>query len=434
MNLAERDRKILWHPFTQEKTAPIPIAVKRAEGSYIYDVDDKAYLDLISSWWVNLHGHAHPKIAGAIYEQSLRLEHVIFAGFTHEPAVTLCEKLKALLPQKLSKFFFSDNGSTAVEVALKMSYQYWWNKDERDKTVFLSFEGAYHGDTFGAMSVGVTSGFHDPFSRLFFSVLTIPFPETWIGDDQVENKENHALQILERHLQADAHKIAALILEPLVQGASGMRMCRPEFVSRAVNLARQYGILIIFDEIMTGFGRTGSYFALEQVNFVPDFICVSKGLTGGFLPLAITATTDRIYDAFLSEHFTKAFAHGHSYTANPLGCAAGIASLELLTQPDVMAKLNRIHLTHKKELEKLSAAFTDIHRTRVTGTIAAFDIPYAQLLKPKFLEKGLLLRPLGNTIYLLPPYCISDSELEGAYKTVAEIIKSLGDNFGQGVN
>ncbi|CAH0382595.1 unnamed protein product [Bemisia tabaci] len=268
------------------------------------------------------------------------------------------------------------------------------------------------------MSVGVTSGFHDLFSRLFFSVLTIPFPETWIGDDQVENKEIHALRILERHLQADAHKIAALILEPLVQGASGMRMCRPEFVSRAVNLTRQYGILIIFDEIKSGFGRTGSCFALEQVNFVPDFLCISKGLTGGFLPLAVTATTDRIYDAFLSEHFTKAFAHGHSYTANPLGCAAGIASLELLTQPGIMAKLNRIHMTHKTELEKLSIAFIDIHHIRVTGTIAAFDTPYAQVLKPKFLEKGLLLRPLGNTIYFLPPYRISDLELEEAYKTI----------------
>ncbi len=263
MNLSERDRKIIWHPFTQEKVAKFPIAIKKAHGSYLYDENNKPYLDLISSWWVNLHGHAHPKIAQAIYEQSMTLEHVIFAGFTHEPAVTLCEKLKTLLPDKLSRFFFSDNGSTTVEVALKMAYQYWWNQGNRERTTFLSFEGGYHGDTFGAMSVGVKSGFHDAFSNLLFSVLTVPFPETWDEDEKIENKEEHSLKVLEGHLRAGSRKIAALILEPLVQGASGMRMCCPEFVRKVVNLVRQHGILIICDEVMTGFGRTGTYFALE---------------------------------------------------------------------------------------------------------------------------------------------------------------------------
>ncbi|BAP00143.1 adenosylmethionine--8-amino-7-oxononanoate transaminase [Wolbachia endosymbiont of Cimex lectularius] len=421
MNLSERDRKIIWHPFTQEKVAKLPIAIKKAHGSYLYDENSKPYLDLISSWWVNLHGHAHPKIAQAIYEQSMTLEHVIFAGFTHEPAVTLCEKLKTLLPDKLSRFFFSDNGSTAVEVALKMAYQYWWNQGNRERTTFLSFEGGYHGDTFGAMSVGVKSGFHDAFSNLLFSVLTVPFPETWDGDEEIASKEKHSLEVLEGHLRAGSRKIAALILEPLVQGASGMRMCRPEFVRKVVDLVRQHGILIICDEVMTGFGRTGTYFAFEQTQIIPDFLCISKGLTGGFLPLALTVTTEEVYLAFLSEHFTKAFAHGHSYTANPLGCAAAIASLDLLVKHDTMESIKRIHNIHKKELISLSEACKNVQHAHVTGTIAAFDIHGAQTLKMKFLEQGLLIRPLGNSVYLLPPYSISTSELEEAYNKIRSI-------------
>lgn len=424
MNISKRDRKIIWHPFTQEKVATLPIAIKKACGSYLYDEKSKPYLDLISSWWANLHGHAHPKIARAIYEQSMTLEHVIFAGFTHEPAVTLCEKLKTLLPDKLSRFFFSDNGSTAVEVALKMAYQYWWNHGNRERTTFLSFEGGYHGDTFGAMSVGVKSGFHDAFSNLLFSVLTVPFPETWDGDEEIENKEEHSLKVLEGHLHAGSRKIAALILEPLVQGASGMRMCRPEFVRKVVNLVRQHGILIICDEVMTGFGRTGTYFAFEQVQIIPDFLCISKGLTGGFLPLALTVTTEEVYSAFLSEHFTKAFAHGHSYTANPLGCAAAIASLDLLIKHDTMESIKRIHSIHKKELVNLSEACKNVQHARVTGTIAAFDIHDAQTLKIKFLEQGLLIRPLGNSVYLLPPYSISTSELEEAYNKIRNILST----------
>ncbi|WP_265021569.1 adenosylmethionine--8-amino-7-oxononanoate transaminase [Wolbachia endosymbiont (group A) of Icerya purchasi] len=423
MNLSKRDRKIIWHPFTQEKVAKLPIAIKKAHGSYLYDENGKAYLDLISSWWVNLHGHAHPKIAQAIYEQSMTLEHVIFAGFTHEPAVTLCEKLKTLLPDKLSRFFFSDNGSTAVEVALKMAYQYWWNQGNRERTTFLSFEGGYHGDTFGAMSVGVKSGFHDAFSNLLFSVLTIPFPETWDEDEEIENKEEHSLKVLEGHLRAGSHKIAALILEPLVQGASGMRMCRPEFVRKVVNLVRRHGILIICDEVMTGFGRTGTYFAFEQTQIIPDFLCISKGLTGGFLPLALTITTEEVYSAFLSEHFTKAFVHGHSYTANPLGCAAAIASLDSLVKHDTMESIKRIHSIHKKELVNLSEACKNVERARVTGTIAAFDVHDAQTLKIKFLEQGLLIRPLGNSVYLLPPYSISTFELEEAYNKIRNILR-----------
>jgi len=420
MSLNKRDKKIIWHPFTQERVGEFLIAIKKGSGSYLYDENNKPYLDLISSWWVNLHGHAHPEIAKAIYEQGITLEHVIFAGFTHEPAVQLCEKLQALLPNQFSRFFFSDNGSTAVEVAIKMAYQYWKNQGELKRTTFLSFDGGYHGDTFGAMSVSASPGFHSTFSELLFSVLTVPFPETWYEDEEVESKETYALEVLDNHLRTCGDKIAALILEPLVQGASGMRMCRPEFINKVVDLVRQYEILIIFDEIMTGFGRTGTYFAFEQTKVIPDFLCLSKGLTGGFLPLSLTVTTEKIYSAFLGDNFM--FAHGHSYTANPLGCAAAIASLGLLTKPSAMDSIQAIHNVHEQELLNLSAN-TNIKCARITGTIAAFDTYDAQTLKRKCLEQGLLIRPLGNSVYLLPPYSTDVHELQEAYAKICDLLK-----------
>ena len=334
MTLSERDKKILWHPFTQQKTAQNNIAITYAKGSYLYGEKGEPYLDLISSWWVNLHGHAHPEIAQKIYEQALRMEHVLFAGFTHESAIHLCEELKEILPPDLKRFFFSDNGSTAVEVALKMAYQYWYNKGKKEKKLFLSFDGGYHGDTFGAMSVGCQSGFHNTFSDLFFKVLSLPYSATWDGDSEVENKEHYVLTVLDTYMKDHENEIAAFILEPLIQGASGMRICRPEFLKKVIERVQQAGILIIFDEVMTGFGRTGSYFALSQIGVTPDFLCLSKGITGGFLPLALTVTRDKIYDAFLSNEWKYAFAHGHSYTANPLACAAAVASLSILKRED----------------------------------------------------------------------------------------------------
>lgn len=299
MSIIERDQALVWHPFAHRKTAALPIAIQRGVGSYVYDEEGKRYLDLISSWWVNLHGHAHPEIARAIYEQACTLEHIIFSGFTHEPAVMLAEQLKALLPTPLSRFFYADNGSTAVEAALKMAAQYWYNQGQVERTLFLSFSGGYHGDTFGAMSVGAESGFHEPFKSWMFEVLSIPFPDTWQGDDALLQKEEETLCQLQTHLTQHGHRIAALILEPLVQGASGMRMCRPQLIERVVACVRAYGILVIFDEVMTGFGRTGTLFALNQLNVVPDFLCLSKGLTGGFLPLSLTVTHDEVYQKCL---------------------------------------------------------------------------------------------------------------------------------------
>ena len=424
MTLSERDRALIWHPFTQEKTATTPLAIQRAQGSYVYDEQGQCYLDLISSWWVNLHGHAHPVIANAIYEQASTLEHILFAGFTHEPAVKLCEQLKSIVSDTLTRFFFSDNGSTCVEVALKMASQYWYNREQQVRPLFISFEGGYHGDTFGAMSVGAQSGYHDPFKSLFFKVLSVPFPATWDGDDDIDKKEQDALACLDEHLHDHVGEIAAIILEPLMQGASGMRMCRPTFVKAVVERVRQAGILVIFDEVMTGFGRTGSTFAYQQTCVTPDFLCVSKGITGGFLPLALTITTDEIYDAFLSEHWHHAFAHGHSYTANPIACAAAVASFDLLMHPETQQAIKAIHDAHLDGLAYLSKTSDCIERIRCLGTIAAFDINGRDMsvYKQAFLDHGLLIRPIGNTVYLLPPYSTTPEQLRAAYAGVGEVI------------
>ncbi len=430
MKLDERDKKLIWHPFTQEKTADLPIAIKKAKGSYIYDEQGTAYLDLISSWWVNLHGHGHPEIAKSIYKQAMLLEHVIFAGFTHEPAVVLCECLKKILPKSLVRFFFSDNGSTAVEIALKMAYQYWYNKGKKHRKLFISFEGGYHGDTFGSMSVGKKSGFHNPFSSLLFDVVTLPYPHTWDDDPTCEIKEQASIKKLKEQLDKNGDKVAAIILEPLVQGASGMRVCRLEFVREVVEIVRSYDILVIFDEVMTGFGRTGTYFASEQIGLDPDFICISKGITGGFLPLALTITTQKVYEAFLDDNCDKAFLHGHSYTANPIACAASIASFKILTSQNTKLSIKNIFQLHKKGIENLRNTHLDkIKNTRIKGTISAFEISSEknvnEQLKSAFLKKGLLIRPLDNTIYLLPPYSITQEELDNTYKEISKILDKL---------
>ncbi len=429
-SFSKRDQQIIWHPFTQEKTASDVIAIKYAKGSYLYDEQNKPYLDLISSWWVNLHGHAHPKIAKAIYNQAKKLEHVIFAGFTHTPAVELCENLQQILPNNLKRFFFSDNGSSSVEVALKMAYQYWQNCGKLDKTIFLSFEGGYHGDTFGAMSVGKKSGFHQAFNKLLFDVLTLPYPETWEDDDMVEAKEIVALACLDDYLNTHGNKIAALIVEPLIQGASGMRICRPAFLQTLIEKVREHGILVIFDEVMTGFGRTGHYFAMDYLEIIPDFICLAKGLTGGFLPLALTVTTDEIYKKFLSDEWKHAFAHGHSYTANPLACSAAIASFKLLQRQSTQKAIKNINQAHLEGAQHLKELCHNITHIRVLGTILAFDVKSDRSdlnhqLKSLFLAAGLLIRPLGKTVYLLPPYCITAKELLSTYQKIVRIIKQI---------
>lgn len=427
------DRRHVWHPFTQAKTAPDSVLIRSGKGAVVYGADGKEYLDLVSSWWVNLHGHAHPYIADAIAEQAHKLEQVIFAGLTHEPAVRLAQRLTSLLPGDLNRVFYSDNGSTAVEVALKLALQYWRNLGRPERRRYLAFEGGYHGDTVGAMSVGASSGFFAPFKDLLFEVDVLPFPETWEGDAAVAEKEARCLSALDAYLDRRGDETAAVIIEPLVQGAGGMRMCRAEFLQALVQKLRAAGVLVIFDEVMTGFGRTGDLFACLSAGVTPDLICLSKGLTAGFLPLAATVCRDPIYEAFLDTGFDKAFAHGHSFTANPLGCAAGLASLDLLMKEETRARIAAIEARHRKHMARL-AHHPKVTRPRVTGTIAALNVGvedsgYAAAIGPRlkafFLENGLLLRPLGEVIYFLPPYCISDSQLDRSYDTLERALTTL---------
>ncbi|HUC62065.1 MAG TPA: adenosylmethionine--8-amino-7-oxononanoate transaminase [Alphaproteobacteria bacterium] len=432
-DLIALDGRHVWHPFTQAATEPPPIAIARAQGATLVDVSGKTYLDLISSWWVNLHGHGEPRIADAIARQARELEQVIFAGFTHRPAVELAARLAKLLPAPLERVFYSDNGSTAVEVALKLAWQYWRNKGE-GRRHFLAFEGGYHGDTFGAMAAGRGSGFYRPFDELLFDVDLLPYPASWIGDREIEAREAAALASLDAWLDAHGAAAAALIVEPLVQGAGGMRMCRPEFLQAATARARKAGALVIFDEVMTGFGRTGTLFAMEKAGIAPDIVCLAKGLTGGFLPLAATVATDEIYRAFLASSFDKAFAHGHSYTANPLGCAAGLASLDILTEVGTMARLAAIEQKHRERLARLVES-GDWARPRVAGTIAAvtlgahephYSAEVGAKLRAFFLARGLLIRPLGPVVYLMPPYCTTDAELDRAYDAIEAAGREIG--------
>lgn len=429
------DRAHVWHPFTQARTAPEPVAIRSAHGAVLVQEDGREVLDLISSWWVNLHGHAHPVVAEAIAEQARTLEHVIFAGHTHEPAVRISARLAEILPGALNKVFFSDNGSTAVEVAMKAALQARHNQGQTTRTRFIAFDGGYHGDTVGAMSAGVSSHFFDAWREMLFPVDILPVPTTWIGDGAVEAKEADALAALDRHLDAHGAETAAAIIEPLVQGASGMRMHRPEFLRAVVKRMKAAGVLVILDEVMTGFGRMGAVFSCLEAGVEPDFVCLSKGLTAGFLPMSVTVTTDAVYDAFLDESIGRAFLHGHSFTANPLGCAAANASLDLLLDPACTAARERINAFHRARLAEL-AEHPLVERTRVQGTVAAFDVKvpggdagYASAVGPKlkdsFIRDGLLIRPLGNVVYLLPPYCVSDDQLTRAYDGINRALRTL---------
>lgn len=417
------------------QTAPTPLKVVRASGCELELEDGRQILDLISSWWVTLHGHARPEIANAIAAQAAELEQVIFAGFTHEPAQQVARRVVELLPPDLSCAFFSDNGSTSVEVALKMALQYFHNLGKPGRQRFIGFSGGYHGDTTGAMSIGGSSPFWQAYRPAMFEIDLVEYPETFDGDIDIEEKEARSLaqlrQLLEDAALGADHGYAAICIEPLVQGAAGMRMCRPQFLQELERLARSFDVLVIYDEVMTGFGRTGEIFACRKSGTSPDIICLSKGITGGFLPLALTVASRRIYDSFLSEHLERAFFHSHSYTANPIACAAACASLDILQREGArfqdMERRHRnfaaMHLSDKLE------------RVRFCGTIAAFDVSsqagagyFNQIgarLRSRFLEMGLLLRPLGNTIYLLPPFCIDDEQLERAYRGIALAVANL---------
>ncbi len=420
----------LWYPYTQSKTAPEPLKVKSAQGVWLELETGEHILDCISSWWVNLHGHAHPKIAEAIYHQAKQLEQVIFAGFTHDPAEQLAERLTARLPKSLTRVFYSDNGSTAIEVALKMAYQYWSNQG-KPRTTFLAFEGAYHGDTFGAMAVGARSLFTDAFTPLLFDVAFVPYPATHLQDDSADQTEQAILQQIQQALTQQPQRYAGIIIEPLVQGVAGMQMCRPSFLQQLQKIAQAHSTLLIFDEVMTGFGRTGDWFACTKAQVNPDIICLSKGITGGFLPFSATISTETIYDAFYSDDPQKTLYHGHSYAANPLGCAAALASLELMIDNEPAFQQMETH--HKKHLTKL-ADHPRLKNLRVTGTIAAMDLitenpgylnQLSLEIRKRAIAQRLLLRPLGNVLYIMPPYCITEDELAFIYQGIATILDAL---------
>ncbi|MCM1982440.1 adenosylmethionine--8-amino-7-oxononanoate transaminase [Lyngbya confervoides] len=419
----------IWPPYTQVKTAPAPLKVKSAQGVWLELEDGRKIIDCISSWWVNNHGHAHPKIAAAIATQAQTLEQVIFSGFTHDPAEQLAERLVQHLPGDLSRVFFSDNGSTAVEVGLKMAYQYWANCGQ-PRSRFLAFSGAYHGDTFGAMAVGDRSVFTARFADLLFEVEFVPFPGTYVGDEAADQRDAEVLAKIQAQLATGQY--AGVIIEPLIQGAGGMQMCRASFLQALRQLADHAQVLLIFDEVMTGFGRTGAWFASDRAGVAPDIICLSKGITGGFLPFAVTVCTEQIYQAFYSHDPLKTLYHGHSYTANPLGCAAALAGLELMreNEPKFQA-MEAIHLHHLQPLQ----SHPRCEKIRVTGTVAALDVVNPQapgylnqvglVIRQKALDRGLLLRPLGNVLYLLPPFCITPAELAQVYAGIVEILDCL---------
>ena len=421
-DLIARDLRHIWHPYTQHATETERLLVSRGKGASLFDADGREILDLVSSWWTCTHGHSHPKLNEALAKQAAEFEHVMFAGFTHRPAIDLATALARMLPGDLNRVFFSDNGSTAVEVALKIAYQYWANRGDRRRRVFISFDGGYHGDTLGAMSLGRGSGLFSLFRGLMCQVAVLPFPYTFDGDQAAEDRERGALTALKDRLWNGAHDVAALIVEPLLQGAGGMRVCRPEFLARLVEMAREAGILVIFDEVATGFGRTGTLFAMERAGVVPDLVCLSKGLTAGYMPMAVTVASESVFEAFLGETFDRALPHGHTFTANPLACAVALRSLQLFEEEATVAKIAHIEAKHREALETLKRR-EDVLRPRVHGSVLAFELKgeagyqsaKSQALKSWFLAHGLNIRPLGATIYLMPPYCITETELARAY-------------------
>lgn len=421
----------IWYPNAQKRFGEHPLKAVSAKGATITLENGLDVLDMTCSWWVNLHGHAHPRIARAIYKQAQTLEQVLFANFTHDPALNLAENLLKHLPPHLGKVFFSDNGSTSIEVALKMAYQYWANKGQAQRKRFLCFENAYHGDTVGAMSASARSVFSKVFSPLLFDVDRVPFPSTFEGDDAIEEKEERSLQAVTHLIEKNKGEYSALLVEPLIQGAAGMRICRPSFLQKLEALVKAHDLLVIYDEVFVGFGRTGDWFACTKSETAPDIVCLSKGITGGFLPLAVSVCTPEIFEAFNQEDPTKSFFHAHSYTANPLGCAAGLASLELLEEnPLAFQGMEALHRKYSQPLNQNPR----VQRLRFCGCVAAFDIKTDEedgymnaigvALRQKCLNKGVYIRPLGNAVYVMPPYCVSEEELRQVYTVIDE---SLGE-------
>jgi adenosylmethionine-8-amino-7-oxononanoate aminotransferase len=423
MSLSQRDQKHNWHPYTQHKTASPAVAITKGQGALLWDENGKEYIDAIASWWVNPYGHSNKYIADAIYKQLTSLEHVLFGGFTHEPAVVLSEKLIEILPSNQRKLFYSDNGSTAVEVAIKAALQFHYNKGTT-KTKIIAFEDAFHGDTFGAMAASGISLFTEAFQGSLLEVVRVPIP--------TKGNEDKALAVINDFLSTNA--CAAFIFEPLVLGAAGMVMYSPEVLDKMIALCKVHCVFIIADEVMTGFGKTGRNFATDYLLNKPDMMCLSKALTGGTIPMAITTFTQEIYDGFYDDDINKALFHGHTFTANPTGCAAALASLELLQMPEMQTNIKRVNHCHL-DFENKIKNHPKVRTTRVLGVIFALEIKsdkkesYYGTLRNKFyyffIENGVILRPVGNVVYVLPPYVITNCQLQKVYQTIEDALEII---------
>ena len=420
-SLEGRDKKHLWHPLTQHKTSPEILPIKKANGCILTDDKGKEYIDAISSWYTAVYGHCNPYITQKVAKQMQQLDQVVFSGFTHEPAIALSEALVKILPEGQQKLFFNDNGSTATEIGIKMALQYHHNLGN-DRKVMLAFEEGFHGDTFGAMSVSGLSVYNGAFEDHFIRVERIPVPD---GTNHAE-----VISILKDILKN--HNIAGFIYEPLIQGAAAMKFHDAKGLNEILKICRENGVILVADEVMTGFGKTGKYFASDYIEEKPDVVCMSKALTAGLLPMGLTSCSQRIYEAFYSDDIGKGLFHGHTYTANPLACAAALAGVELLVSEEVQENIQRISLANSEFSRKLGS-HPKVKNARCKGVILAFEVDvkterYGNLrnqLFKFFMDNGVFLRPLGNTIYIVPPYVISDNELSKVYSVIEDVLKAF---------
>lgn len=445
--LLKKDKKYIWHPYTQMKDCEKlpPIFIEKAKGSKLYDNKGNFYYDTISSWWCNVHGHNHPRIKDAIKKQLNSLEHVLFAGFTHRPAILLSEKLISISPKNLTKVFFSDNGSTAVETALKMSFQYWQNIGKRKKTKFVSLDYGYHGDTIGAMSVSGVDIFNKTFSKMFFPSFKVCSPYCYRCPVRKSRDicNIDCIKPLEDILKKKSEEISAIIVEPIVMAAGGMIIYPAEYLKKVSMLSKKYNVHLILDEVATGFGRTGKMFACEYANVTPDFMCLSKGLTSGYLPLGVTLTTDKIYDAFYDDYEnSKTFYHGHTYTANPVSCSAAIAALEIFEKENVFKKINKLIPLFHSRLDEFKG-LPLIGDVRYIGMIGALELVKDKITKKPFafeerigfeiykkgLKENIILRPLGNIIYLFLPLCVKEKDIQYILDKMSLVMKTSSISY-----
>lgn len=426
------DKKNIWHPFSHSIQSEDNLYIKKAKGAYLYDEKNNKYLDMTSGWWSDIHGYSHPFIAKAIAKQAKECAHIRFSDITHTQAITLTEKLLKILPSSIDKIFFSDSGSSAVEVALKMTVQYWAIKNKKifnERHKFVVFDNAFHGETFASMSLGRSSGFFDVFKNMLFPVISIPYPKTWINDVDLESKEKKSIDYVKQLLKKESKKIAAFIIEPIMQGAGGMNFARPEFIKKIVNIFKENDVLIIYDEIMTGFGRLGSMLATNLIGVAPDIICLGKTLSGGFLPISITAASSKIYNEFIGQSFDSCLAHGHTYSGNPICCSAAIASLELFEKEDTINKIKTIEKNHFINFTTILSC-KEIIQPRIIGSILAFslktnDSKKISNIKKDMLKNKILIRPLKNNIYIMPNVCVTEKELK---RICAILLKTIKKN------